>query len=394
MPFLIAALQVWKLRSREKEELAQLVRTSGQQLDSVERSWRDSHASTCFGQTHKSIHSLACQINPNRKSPLRDRKKKIDGHTSRKRYKVEKVADRTRIGKLAIIHRCSHVENIEPEIIPRWWSGGVAGAFAQFFTAPFDLIESRMVVSHKDVGMASSLRSAVRKHGFFSLYDGLSAQLLRQLTYTTLRFHLYEVGKDQMEDPVDWLDKIFVAGLAGCTSGMVGIPTELINTRMQVNRVLPKRLQWNYRHVFHGLYRVTKDEGWRALFRGCLFAFVRSGFVTIGQNGAYDQAKETYMELFKMKHDDTFLHLISSVTAACICVPIVQPIENLRTLAMVDSSGLTKAMGFMMRFGLRGLFRGMVPCLLRMVPNTIITFLTFEQIRVRFGYYEIEELSS
>ncbi|XP_052844230.1 mitochondrial dicarboxylate carrier [Drosophila gunungcola] len=194
-----------------------------------------------------------------------------------------------------------------------------------------------------------------------------------------------------MDDPFDWLDKVLVAGVAGCVAGVVGIPTELVNTRMQVNRALPSEKRWNYRHVFHGLYRVTRDEGWKALYRGSFLSLVRSGFITIGQVAAYDQAKEIYMEFLKLKHDNTILHLISSTTAACICVPIIKPIENLRTLKMVNSRGLLSIYAYMLRFGPRGYFRGMVPCLLRMVPNTIITFLSFEQIRVQFGYYQIEE---
>ncbi|KAH8368670.1 hypothetical protein KR084_004290 [Drosophila pseudotakahashii] len=248
-----------------------------------------------------------------------------------------------------------------------------------------------MVIIKKDRGMAASLKRAIRTNGFISLYDGLSAQLTRQLTYTSLRFHLYEKGKEQMGDPVGFLDKVLVAGLAGCAAGVVGIPVELVNTRMQVNRALPKDIRWNYRHVFDGLYRVTRDEGWTKLYSGCLLSFIRSSFITISQNAAYDQAKEIYMVWFKQKHDSTFVHLISSVTAACVCGPIIKPIENLRALRMVDPSGLIHSIGYMMRFGLRGPFRGMVPYVVRMVPNTAITFLSFEQLRVHFGYYEISD---
>lgn len=35
----------------------------------------------------------------------------------------------------------------------------------------------------------------VRKQGFLALYSGLSASILRQLTYSTTRFGLYEVKK-------------------------------------------------------------------------------------------------------------------------------------------------------------------------------------------------------
>ncbi|XP_017072015.1 mitochondrial dicarboxylate carrier isoform X2 [Drosophila eugracilis] len=194
-----------------------------------------------------------------------------------------------------------------------------------------------------------------------------------------------------MDDPIDFLDKVFVAALAGCVAGVVGIPMELVNTRMQVNRALPKEKRWNYRNLFDGLYRVTRDEGWTKLYSGCHLSFLRSSLITVGQNAAYDQAKEIYMEIFKMKHDNTLLHLISSATAACMCGPIIKPIENLRTLKMVHSRGFYKAFAYMMRFGLRGPFRGMVPYLLRMVPNTVVTFLSFEQLRVHFGYYEIDD---
>ncbi|KAH8373349.1 hypothetical protein KR009_001297, partial [Drosophila setifemur] len=223
--------------------------------------------------------------------------------------------------------------------------------------------------------------------GLLSLYDGFSAQLVRQLTYTTLRFHLYDLGKRNVDD-CNFIHKVVVACLAGCVAGVVGIPTELVNTRMHVNRVLSKDKQWNYRNVFHGLYRVSKDEGWMALYKGCLYSCVRSALVTIGQNAAYDQAKEVYMRTFHYRHDNTFLHLISSVTAACAYVPITQPLENLRIRHMASSGRMSDFFTIMLRIGPRGLFRGVVPCVLRLVPNTIITFLMFEQFRLHFGYYE------
>ena len=39
----------------------------------------------------------------------------------------------------------------------------------------------------------------VSNQGFFSLYSGLSASLLRQVTYSTTRFAIYEVSVDYVE---------------------------------------------------------------------------------------------------------------------------------------------------------------------------------------------------
>lgn len=112
---------------------------------------------------------------------------------------------------------------------------------------------------------------------------------MRQLTYTSMRFHLYEMGKEHLDDPAGLLDKVLVAALAGCVAGVVGTPMELINTRMQVNRALPKETRWNYRNVFDGLYRVTREEGFTKLYSGCFLSFMRSSLITISQNAAYDQ---------------------------------------------------------------------------------------------------------
>lgn len=83
--------------------------------------------------------------------------------------------------------------------------------------------------------------------------------------------------------------KIFVATISGMLAGIVGIPTEMINTRMQVDRELSPRHRRNYKHVFDGLRRVCREEGFRALYTGGLFACSRAALVTIGQNAMYDQ---------------------------------------------------------------------------------------------------------
>ncbi|KAH8286894.1 hypothetical protein KR018_007282, partial [Drosophila ironensis] len=288
---------------------------------------------------------------------------------------------------------------------PRWWSGGLAGAFCQTITCPFDLLETRMVSEKKKRTMFSTARFAVKNHGnaqsfsveayylslcirctgFISLYDGLSAKLTRQLTYTTLRFHLYQLGKQEIGEN-SFFDQILVASLAGSVASIVGIPTELINSRMHVDRVLPADQQRKYRHVFHGLYRVWKDEGWMTLYRGGFFSIFRSSVVTICQNVAYDRA--FYMESFQLDHDRKLLHVLSSVSAAFIYAPIIQPIENVRTLQMTKTGKVHDHVKFLLRLGPRGLFRGLGPCLMRMAPNTVIIFLMFEQLRLHFGYYE------
>ncbi|KAH8296841.1 hypothetical protein KR054_011956, partial [Drosophila jambulina] len=288
-------------------------------------------------------------------------------------------------------------------LYPRWWSGGVSGAISQAITTPLDLIESRMVATGKEKGTIKSVQRAIHTHGFLSLYDGLVAQVLRQLTYTTMRFHLYELGKSHVNE-CSFLVKVSIATLSGCVAGLVGIPLEVVNTRMHVDRALPRYQRRNYRNVFDGLYRMARDEGYRALYSSFVLTCLRSAVTTIGQNAIYDQVKlflililinvityvqvkEQYMQYFDLEHDSTLLHLMSSVTAVCVFGPVIQPVENIRTIKMVNNLSLRDSISQLMRYGPLGPFRGMVPAMLRLMPNTIITLLLYEKFRVNFGYY-------
>ncbi|XP_064544961.1 mitochondrial dicarboxylate carrier [Drosophila montana] len=252
-----------------------------------------------------------------------------------------------------------------------------------------------MMFLKKDTTMIKLTKTAIQRHGFISLYDGLSAQLLRQITYTTIRFHLYDLGKRYVDEE-DFLHKVCVASVSGMMAAVVGIPFELINTRMHVDRALKWKYRRNYRNVFDGLYRVWREEGFAALYTGGFSSFARATLVTIGQNAMYDQSKTIYMRYFKLGDDCKMLHLLSSLTAAIICAPLVQPIEIFKTMQMSKGSGhldtTSEKLRFMMRFGFRGLFRGISPSLLRMIPYTIIMFLLYEQIRLKFGYYAENKL--
>ncbi|XP_034482385.1 mitochondrial dicarboxylate carrier-like [Drosophila innubila] len=260
---------------------------------------------------------------------------------------------------------------------------------------PFDLLESQMMILKKDRTTLQTAFRLIKRHGYLSLYDGYSAQMLRQLTYTTVRFHLYDIGK-QYVDEFNFLHKIFVATVSGMLAGIIGIPSEMINTRMQVDREMGPQHRRNYKHVFDGFRRVVREEGFRALYTGGLFACSRAALITIGQNAMYDQSKILFLRYLKVEENSKWLHTISSLAAGLICVPLVQPLEILKTMQMVSTSTFLSTRSekttYMMRFGLRGLFRGFTATVCRMVPSTIIMFVAYEQLRLQFGYYKETDL--
>lgn len=71
-----------------------------------------------------------------------------------------------------------------------------------------------------------------------AFYNGLSASLVRQLTYSTTRIGIYDVGKRSINTD-SFANKFFLATFAGVIGGIVGVPFDVINVRMQNDVKLP-----------------------------------------------------------------------------------------------------------------------------------------------------------
>lgn len=127
----------------------------------------------------------------------------------------------------------------------------------------------------------------IRNNGFLAIYNGLSAALLRQATYSTTRFAIYETTKKSLinenKKSLQFFESILLAGFSGATGGFFGTPADLVNVRMQNDPKLPVEQRRNYKHCFDGLFRIIREEGPTRLFSGTTMAVSRGALVTIGQ---------------------------------------------------------------------------------------------------------------
>ena len=79
--------------------------------------------------------------------------------------------------------------------ISRWYFGGLASAGAACCTHPLDLLKVHLQTAGKEkTSLIRSTTNIIRNQGVLALYNGLSASLMRQLTYSTTRFGIYDVS--------------------------------------------------------------------------------------------------------------------------------------------------------------------------------------------------------
>ncbi|RFU29382.1 hypothetical protein B7463_g6965, partial [Scytalidium lignicola] len=142
--------------------------------------------------------------------------------------------------------------------------------------------------------MVGTFGHVFKNDGLLGLYRGLSASLLRQLTYSTTRFGVYEELKRRFTTPdksPSFLALVAIASTSGFLGGMAGNPADVLNVRMQHDAALPPEKRRNYKNAIDGLIRMTKEEGWKSLFRGVWPNSMRAILMTAGQLASYDGFK-------------------------------------------------------------------------------------------------------
>ncbi|GAA5830068.1 hypothetical protein JCM5353_000698 [Sporobolomyces roseus] len=279
----------------------------------------------------------------------------------------------------------------KPKSYP-FWLGGAAASWAAVCTHPLDLAKVRMQTG-KNSGMLHTLTSSVKNDGFRrGAYAGLSASILRQMTYSLTRFGIYDELKKRLTKPGEatlpaW-KMALAASVAGGIGGVAGNPADVVLVRMTADAAKPVNQRLGYKHCFDGVFRIVREEGGAALFRGVGPNVARAVLMNASQLATYDVFKNMIISLDMMK-DGLGLHFTSSFLAGTVATTICAPFDVIKSRIMNASSSASVSSVISNSFkneGMTWLFRGWTPAWIRLSPNTIIIFMTLEQMKKGIDY--------
>ncbi|NWH86363.1 S2542 protein, partial [Aegithalos caudatus] len=160
----------------------------------------------------------------------------------------------------------------EKKVLNSLMSGALAGAVAKTAVAPLDRTKIMFQVSSKRFSAKEAYRLIYHtylKEGFWSLWRGNSATMVRVIPYAAIQFCAHEEYKQILGDYYGFQGKAltpfprFIAGsLAGTTAAMVTYPLDMVRARMAVT---PKEM---YSSIVHVFIRISREEGLKTLYRG------------------------------------------------------------------------------------------------------------------------------
>ncbi|CAM1510399.1 Fc.00g007340.m01.CDS01 [Cosmosporella sp. VM-42] len=292
-----------------------------------------------------------------------------------------------------------------------FWFGGSASSFAACVTHPLDLgtwqnsgftrtfhgVRLQMRTGNAPKNMSGTFVSILRSSGPLGLYKGLSASLLRQMTYSTVRFGIYEELKGRItrsghEPSFPMLIALAVG--SGFVGGISGNCADVLNVRMQHDAALPVEQRRNYKHAIDGMLRMAREEGLMSWFRGWLPNSTRAAFMTASQLASYDVAKRLLL-MYTPLDDNLTTHFSASFMAGLVAATVTSPIDVIKTRVMsgTHSHGVMHLIGDIYKTdGIMWMFKGWTPSFLRLGPQTICTFVFLEMHRK--GYRKMTGLEN
>ncbi|KAJ1411812.1 Mitochondrial substrate/solute carrier [Sesbania bispinosa] len=145
--------------------------------------------------------------------------------------------------------------------------GGCASIATSFIFTPSERIKQQMQVRSHYHNCWDVLVGIIRKGGFSSLYAGWGAVLCRNIPHSIVKFYTYESLKQAMPSNIqsNTFQTLVCGGLAGSTAALFTTPFDVIKTRLQTQ--IPGSMN-QYDSVLHALYKISKSEGLKGLYRG------------------------------------------------------------------------------------------------------------------------------
>ncbi|KAK9269739.1 hypothetical protein L1049_001517 [Liquidambar formosana] len=263
-------------------------------------------------------------------------------------------------------------------------SGAIAGAVSRTAVAPLETIRTHLMVGSCGHSTGEVFQSIMKTDGWTGLFTGNFVNVIRVAPSKAIELFAYDTVKKHLtpepgEQPIVPIPASLIAGaVAGVSSTLCTYPLELLKTRLTVQRGV-------YKNFLDAFLKIFRDEGPAELYRGLTPSLI--GVVPYAATNyfAYDTLRKAYRKAFNQEEIGNIMTLLIGSAAGAISSTATFPLEVARKHMQAGALNgrqyknmLHALSSILEKEGLPGLYRGLGPSCMKLVPAAGISFMCYE----------------
>ncbi|XP_059922519.1 mitochondrial adenyl nucleotide antiporter SLC25A24-like [Gadus macrocephalus] len=280
-----------------------------------------------------------------------------------------------------------------------WWkqlsAGAMAGAVSRTGTAPLDRMKVFMQVhstKSNKISLVGGFKQMLKEGGAASLWRGNGINVLKIAPETAIKFMAYEQYKKLLSSDrgkVRTHERFIAGSLAGATAQTAIYPMEVMKTRLTLRKT------GQYTGMFDCAKKILQKEGVKAFYKGYLPNIL--GIIPYAgiDLAVYESLKNAWLANYaKDSANPGILVLLGCGTMSSTCGQLTSyPLALIRTRMQAAASiegAEQMSMNRMVKKivekeGFFGLYRGILPNFMKVIPAVSISYVVYEYMRSGLG---------
>ncbi|ETN08796.1 hypothetical protein PPTG_11619 [Phytophthora nicotianae INRA-310] len=289
--------------------------------------------------------------------------------------------------------------------------GGIAGCASRTSVAPLERLkilfqvqdyikkdggEAAVQIKYRSVGQ--SLRQIHAEEGLRGYFKGNGANCVRVFPYVAIQFAAFEKLKPLLisegAETLSPLQKLFGGAIAGVVSVCITYPLDAARARLTVQGGLANTAHTG---IFNVLSTVVRTEGLRGVYRGVL-PTIWGIAPYVGLNFTVFETLRTTVPRNENGEPDTMYLLACGALAGACGQTAAYPMDILRRRFQLSAmrggaTEYTSTLGGLRTIvreeGVRGLYKGLAPNFIKVVPSIAIMFTSNELMKRVIKKYDL-----
>ncbi|KAJ2954087.1 hypothetical protein O0L34_g2303 [Tuta absoluta] len=273
----------------------------------------------------------------------------------------------------------------------KWWrhllAGGIAGAVSRTCTAPLDRLKVFLQVNPHKENMSKCLARMISEGGFLGMWRGNGINVIKIAPESALKFAAYEQVKrvikgDTRNQPLEIHERFVAGATAGAISQTVIYPLEVLKTRLALRKT------GQYSSIVDAVKKIYAREGLKCFYKGYIPNIL--GIVPYAgiDLAVYETLKKKYISKYQKQNEQPgMLLLLACGSVSCTLGQVCSyPLALIRTRLQAQEKAAKVTEGtmrgvfreIMLREGFCGLYRGITPNFIKVIPAVSISYVVYE----------------